>query len=215
MLGVMFGNKHSFYDLGIWLTKYPEISPPTPKTRFVDVPGKDGALNLSKVLTGHTMYNRRTMQLEFAILAPRMMWPDVHSEIMDALHGMEMSIILDDDQEYMYTGTLAVEAYDPGKVTSGVTITADLDPYKKRLTDTIKSFTVNGSRTTSISVERMPTVPVIAASSAMTMTFGGVTYAIQAGENEYPDVILRHDQENAFTFTGSGDVSLKYREGRF
>jgi phage-related protein len=215
MLGVMFGKKHSYYDLGIWLTKYPEISPPTPKTSFVDVPGMDGALNLSKVLTGHTMYNRRTMQLEFAILAPRVMWPDVHSEIMDTLHGQEMSIILDDDPEYMYTGTLAVQAYDPGKVTSGVTITADLDPYKKRLKDTIKSFTVNGSKEATIRVERMPTVPVIAASAAMTMTFGGKSYSLTAGANEFDDVILRHDQVNAFTFTGSGDVSLSYREGRF
>lgn len=215
MLGVMFDKKHSYYDLGLWLTKYPEISPPTPKTRFVEVPGMDGALNMSKILTGHTMYNRRTMQLEFAILAPRVMWPDVHSEIMDTLHGQEMSIILDDDPEYMYTGTLAVQAYDPGKVTSGVTITADLDPYKKRLKDTIKSFTVNGTKTAAISVERMPTVPVIAASIAMTMTFGGVTYAIKAGENEFPDVIMRSGDYNTFTFTGSGDVSLKYREGRF
>lgn len=215
MLGVMFGKEHSYYDLGLMLTRYPDISPPVPKTKYVDVPGKDGALNMSRTLTGYMQYHRRTMQLEFAILAPRMMWPDLHSEIMDKLHGQEVSIVLDDDKEYMYTGTLAVEAYDPGKVTSGVTITADLDPYKKRLTDTIKSFTVDGSKTAAISVERMPTVPVIAASAAMSMTFGGVTYAIQAGKNEFPDVIMRSGDYNTFTFTGSGDVSIKYREGRF
>ena len=215
MLGVMFDKEHSYYDLGLMLTKYPDISPPVPKTKYVDVPGKDGALNLSKTLTGHMLYNRRTMQLSFAILAPRKLWPDIHSEIMDKLHGQDMSIVLDDDPEYMYTGTLAVEAYDPGKVTSGVTITADLDPYKVRLKDTIKSFTVNGSKAASIRVERMPTVPVIAASAAMSMTFGGVTYALEAGENEFPDVIMRSGAYNTFTFTGSGDVSLKYKEGRF
>lgn len=215
MLGVMFGNKHSFYDQGLWLTKYPNISPPEPKRKLVDVPGKDGALDMSRTLTGFMQYNRRTMQLEFAIMAPRMMWPDIHSDIMDRLHGMEMSIILDDDPEYCYTGTLAVDEYDPGKVTSGVVITADIEPYKKKLKDTIRSFVVNGSLTAAISVERMPTVPVIAASNAMTMEYGGVTYTLAAGENEFPDVILRHDQENAFAFTGSGDVSLAYREGRF
>ena len=215
MLGVMFDKEHSYYDLGLMLTKYPDISPPVPKTKFVDVPGKDGALNLSKTLTGHMLYNRRTMQLSFAILAPRKLWPDIHSEIMDKLHGQDMSIVLDDDPEYMYTGTLAVEAYDPGKVTSGVTITADLEPYKKRILDTITAFTVDGTRTAAITVERMPTVPVIAASAAMSMTFGGVTYALEAGENEFPDVIMRSGAYNTFTFTGSGDVSLKYKEGRF
>lgn len=215
MLGVMFGNKHSYHDLGLLLTKYPEISPPATKTKLVEVPGMDGALDLSKVLTGYMQYNRRTIMMEFAIMAPRMTWPEIHSDIMDQLHGQDMSIILDDDPEYMYTGRLAVDAYDPGKVTSAVTITADIDPYKKRLKDTVRSFTVSGSQTASIRVERMPTVPVIVSSSAMIMTFGVKNYFLNAGENTFPDVILRHDKENAFTFAGSGDVSLKYREGRF
>lgn len=214
MLGVMFGNKHSFYDMGLWLTRYPDISPPTPKTKFVDVPGKDGALNLSRALTGFINYNRRTIQMEFAILAPRMMWPDIHSDIMDQLHGQEMSIILDDDPEYCYTGTIAVSGFDPQKVTSGVTITADIEPYKTRLTDTTRSFTVSGSLTAILSVERMPTAPKITASSDMAMTFGGVTYSLTAGVNEFPDVIMRSG-DNTFVFTGDGSVTFEYREGRF
>lgn len=214
MLGVMFNNIHSYHDLRLVLTGYPKISPAVPKRKLVEVLGMDGALDISRTLTGFMHYNRRTMQLSFAIMAPRALWPDIHSDIMDRLHGMEMNIILDDDPEYMYTGILTVEDYDPGKVTSAVTITADIEPYKKRLKDTIKSFTVNGSKA-AIRVERMPTVPLITASTAMSMTFDGVTYSLKAGENEFPDVILRHDQENAFTFTGSGTVALSYREGRF
>jgi hypothetical protein len=215
MLGVMFGDKHSFYDLGIWLTKYPDISPPVPKTKLVEVPGMDGALDLSRTLTGYLHYNRRTMQLEFAILAPRGMWPDVHSELMDMLHGLETTITLDDDKEYMYTGRLSVAAFDPGKVTSGVMITADIEPYKKRIQDTITAFTVDGTRTAAITVERMPTVPEIAVSAPMTMTFGGKSYSLTAGANVFDDVIMRSGDYNTFTFTGSGDVSISYREGRF
>lgn len=215
MLGVMFGKKHSFYDMALWLTKYPAISPPTPKTKYVDVPGADGAINMSRVLTGHMQYERRIMQLEFVSMEPRMMWPEKHSEIMDALHGMDMSIVLDDDQEYMYTGTLSVSDIDPQKVHDGVTITANIEPYKLRRQTTKRTYKVDGSLETAIRVERMPTVPTITASSAMTMTFGGVSYPLSAGENLIPDVILRHDGDNTFTFTGSGDVTLEYREGRF
>ena len=214
MLGVKFGNKHSFYDLGLLLTRYPEISPPAPKTRLVDVPGMDGALDMTKILTGYTQYNRRTMQLEFTIMAPRLAWPDVHSDVMDALHGLETTIILDDDPDFCYTGTLAMQAYDPGKVTSGVVIMADLSPYKTRTVMTKRSFTVSGSLTATITSMRMPTVPTITASTAMTMTFGGKAYSLKAGENTFDDVILRHG-ENTITLTGTGTVTFTYKEGRF
>ncbi len=215
MLGVKFGDKHSFYDLGLWMTGYPQISPPAPKIRMVDVPGMDGALDMTKVLTGYTQYNRRTMQLEFAIMAPRLAWPDVHSDVMDALHGQEMSIILDDDPDFCYTGVLSVSGFDPQKVTSGVTITADLSPYKTRIAMTKRSFTVSGSLTATITTMHMPTVPTITASTAMTMTFGGKTYSLKAGENTFDDLILRRNQKNTFTFAGSGTVTLTYKEGRF
>lgn len=214
MLGVKFGNKHSFYDLGLWLTGYPQISPPTPKTRFVDVPGRDGALNMTKVLTGYTQYNRRTMELEFVSMDPRLTWPDVHSDIMDTLHGLETTITLDDDPDFCYTGVLSVSGFDPQKVTSGVTVTADLEPYKTRIAMTKRSFTVSGSMTAVVANMRMPTVPTITASSAMTMAFGGKTYSLKAGENTFDDVILRLG-ENAFNLTGTGTVTFTYKEGRF
>ena len=214
MLGVTIGDKHSYHDMKLILTAYPEISPPKEKTKLVEVPGLDGALDLSRVHTGYMQYHRRSMWLEFAILAPRARWPQIHSDIMDALHGEEMTIILDDDPEYGYTGRLSVDAFDPQKVTSGVTITADIEPYKKRLKNTAKSYTVSGSLTANIVTERMPTVPTITSSAAMTMTHGGKFYSLKAGANTFPDVILRAGK-NTLTFSGKGTISLEYREGRF
>ena len=214
MLGVTFGNKHSLHDMGLWLMKYPDITPPVPKIKTVDVPGSDGALDLSRVLTGSMTYNRRTITMEFAIIKPRWMWPEIHSSVMDALHGMEMDIILDDDPEYSYTGTVSVSGYDPQKVTSAVTIRADVEPYKTRISVTRRSFSVSGSLETTITGGKKPVVPIITASSAMQMTFGGTTYTLASGENTLPGVVLR-EGGNALTFTGSGSVTLEYREGRF
>lgn len=214
MLGVTFGDKHSFHDLGLWLKKYPEITPPVPKTKYAEVMGMDGALDLSKVLTGHMQYHRRTITMVFSILGKRDEWPEKHSEIMDSLHGEEMDLILDDDPEYCYTGTLSVSAFDPQKVTSGVTITMDAEPYKTRIETTTKSFTVSGSLTATIDGSRKPVIPTITASSAMQMTFGGAVYSLARGDNILPDVVIRKGR-NTFVFTGSGTVAFKYREGRF
>lgn len=215
MLGVLLGDKHSFHDYGLWMKSYPVITPPTIKSKYVDVPGADGALDLSRALTGHPLYNRRTITMEFTITAPRVEWPDVHSRIMDDLHGQEVSIILDDDPEYCYTGVISVEGYDPQKVTSGVKILADVEPYKTKLEPTRRTFTVDGSLTTSITVMRKPVIPVITASADMEMTYGATTVDLLAGESIFPDLILRKGVENTFTFKGSGSVTFEYREGRF
>ena len=214
MLGVMFGSRHSFYDMDLLLKRYPKISPPLPRIKKVEVPGMDGELDISKALTGHLQFNRRTIEMEFTIMGPREEWPETHSEIMDALHGEEMEIVLDDDPEYCYTGTLSVSGFDPQKVTSGVTITADVEPYKTRREATRLTFTASGSLTETIIGKRKPVCPLITASAAMQMTFGGVTYALAKGENLFPDVVIRNG-ENTFTFKGTGSVTLEYREGRF
>ena len=214
MLGIMLDDKHSFHDLKLWLKSYPKISSPTPKTKFVDVPGADGALNMSKTLTGYMHYNRRTFTAEFTIIAPRAHWPEIHSEILDLLHGREMSISLDDDPEYCYTGLVSVQDPDPDKVTSSITITADVEPYKTRREDTHKTVNVNSSAVLTITGSRMPTVPKIWSSTAMSMAYGGKTYALASGDNLFPDVIIR-EGSNTFTFTGSGTVTLEFREGRF
>lgn len=214
MLGITFGDKHSFYDLKLWLRSYPAISPPKPKRKQVEVLGLDGMLDLSKTLTGYMLYERRTITMEFNILAPRAQWPEIHSEIMDMLHGAEMDVILDNDPEFCYTGTLTVDAFDPQQAVSIVKITADVEPYKKKLEVTRRSYTVSGSLTTVIATMRMPVIPLITASDAMQMTFGGRTFDLLPGDNTLPDVILQED-ESIVTFTGSGTISMEYREGRF
>lgn len=216
MLGVMFGEKHSFHDIGLMLRKYPEISPPSPVIKQIEVPGMDGLLDISKILTGYLLYKRRTIRMEFSILAPREEWPEKHSEIMDALHGEEMEIVLDDDPDYFYTGRLIVEGYDPEKVTSSVTITADVEPYKTKKERRIFMVSVDGSKKVLITVSKKPVIPTITAmiDSNITMHFGGNSYQLLPGENIFPDVVLRNG-ENPFTFEGNGIASLEWKEGRF
>lgn len=215
MLGVTIGNHHTFHDLGLLLKGYPKITPPKAKVRFVDVPGADGALNVSRVLTGFMLYERRTISMEFNILEERDLWPEIHSSVMDELHGLELEIILDDDPEFFYTGIVSVDDYDPQNVTSGVRITADVEPYKTRIEPTKRSFDVSGSLAAKLITMRKPVCPVITASAAMQMIFGGRTYSLAVGKNTFPDVILRSGADNSFTFKGDGSVTLEYREGRF
>ena len=50
MIGVTFGDKHSFDDFGIYLTSK-TINPPEPQTNTISVPLRDGSIDLTESLT--------------------------------------------------------------------------------------------------------------------------------------------------------------------
>ena len=49
-----FGDRvlKSYDDFGLIQKSAPEVTPPAPKTNYVDVPGANGSIDLSEALTG-------------------------------------------------------------------------------------------------------------------------------------------------------------------
>lgn len=131
MRGVTFGNKHTYFDWGLMLTKAPEISSPEPKTHYVDIPGAHGAMDLTEALTGKVQYKNRKLSLEFTIRADRESWSALYSEILAELHGQLKEITLDDDPSHHYKGRVTVG--DPVRENEHVTVkmTAEVEPFKK------------------------------------------------------------------------------------
>ena len=62
MDGVTFGTKHSYRDWGLLLKSRPVISPPSPKTVYVDIPGSNGVIDLTESLTGDVKFDNRTIK---------------------------------------------------------------------------------------------------------------------------------------------------------
>lgn len=130
MQGVKFNNKHTYWDWGLLLREAPVVSPPEPKTKFVDVPGADGSLDLTQKLTGKVVYEMRNITCKFTMMAPRDRWPSLYSEILEHLHGKVVEITLDNDQDYFYTGRAEIKDWNPGQVVAELTIKAKVAPYK-------------------------------------------------------------------------------------
>lgn len=214
MRGVTFDNKHSYHEWHLMFKSRPVISPPTPKTKYVEVPGADGALDMTNTLTGYTQYKNRKISFEFVIVAGRASWPAIYSDIMDTLHGNTVNIIFDDDPLYAYRGRITVGKWDAEKKTATLTMTAEVEPFKIDLFATTKSLTVNGNGSVTVLGARKPAVPVVTVSSDMQLAFRGSTYTLTAGENRIPEIVIRQG-ENKFDFTGNGTVSIEYRGGRF
>lgn len=133
MLGVLFGDKHTYWDWGLILKSYPDISPPAPKTKIIQVPGSDVVIDLTETLTGGVVYEPRTLSFEFTLMDKRSQWPTTYSDILESLHGRRMDIVLDDDPDYCYTGRVAVDSLDADKRTATLRITAEVEPYKREI----------------------------------------------------------------------------------
>lgn len=134
---VTFGNKNSWEDWNLAPSYRPFFSPPKVKKNVIDIPGSNGSLDLSTAITGYPLYENRTGTLEFYILnswnsevEKEIPWYILYSDIMNYLHGKEMTAILEDEPDYMYYGSFTVEAFTPGENNSKITIGYDLYPFK-------------------------------------------------------------------------------------
>lgn len=133
MNGVMFGTQHSFYNWNLLLTAPAKVSTPEPIKHEVEITGTSKVVDLQQLLTGRVNYKRRKLEARFVILEDRAAWEPIYNRILNYLHGKTMDIILDSDPEYAYHGTLQVETWDPQELEAYITITADVDPYKRAL----------------------------------------------------------------------------------
>lgn len=138
--GVTFGTKHTFNDWGLLPKSRPVISPPTPKTLYVDIPGADGLLDLTQALTQDVKYENRTITFEYTVLDARNRWSNIYSDILDYLHGQSMKIILDEDPTYYYMGRLHVNEWKSDKKTAVIVIEANVEPYKMNVDSTLDDW---------------------------------------------------------------------------
>lgn len=235
MNGVTFGTKHSYRDWGLYLKSRPVISPPTPKTVYVDIPGSDGVIDLTESLTGDVKFENRKMTFEFVVLDARSRWSNIYSEIMDYLHGQRMKIRLDEDPTYYYIGRLTVNEWKSDKVTSTITIEGNVEPYKMEMFSSLedwewdsfnfetgiirdyKEIKVDGSLTFTIEGRRKSVTPAFTVVSddgtGLKVRFNSVTYDLPDGTSRVLNIVIR-DGTNTLYFTGNGTVSIDYRGGR-
>lgn len=224
---IIISGKDTFNEWGLVPTSRPVINPPEPKTTYVDVPAGDGGLDYTDILLGRPPYGYREGSWEFAVRS-ELSWTEAYTSIMNYLHGVRHTIVLEDDPDYYYTGRLTVNAWKSEKEYSLITIDYKLDPFKKSLTEnddedwlwddlfnkTIRygTFQVKGQKYRNILYTGFrPTVPVITCSDSMTVEYNGSSFTLVAGDNTNNNLALMQG-ENIMLFKGNGIVTIRYRE---
>lgn len=175
MLGVTFGSKHSYNDWGIWLEDT-HINPPLPKRYIVDVPARNGLLDLTPELTPTIRFENRTLTFNFRVKAGD--WSTLVSQIYGDIHGRTLDVVSDLDPNWHWHGCVTVDDFSSDERTGRLVITVDADPFK--LSNTENSYTVNGNGTITCVVDRMEISPAFEIEAPTTVIYGDSSYVIES-----------------------------------
>lgn len=128
--GTDFGGIHSHHTLNL-IQQSVEVEPAEPKLNLIEIPGADGAVDMSEQPAGRVTYNTRKITWTFG-LYPGENWDAKHRQVSNALNGRKCNITLDTDPDYYYQGRLSVTKHKVDGVLRQITVVAICQPYKLR-----------------------------------------------------------------------------------
>ena len=212
--GTFFGGLHSHRDLHLIQQKL-DVQPAPPKVNLVDVPGADGAKDLSTQPAGRVVYGDRKITWTFA-LYPGEDWDRKHREVSNALNGLACDIVLDTDPDYYFQGRLTVKKYKTDGLLRQITVEATCRPYMMKVVETkIVADLTTTSKTLALVNERKVVIPTITVTAATTLVWNGSSIVLAAGTHRIADIELQPGANllDAKVNSGTGKITVTYREG--
>ena len=204
---------------GPWTLSAWSLSPAEYQANYVEVPGRNGALDLSTALTdGEPRYNSRTLEATLERSDGTRLEREAAIETMiNWLDGWKMDIYLPDDELHYITGRVHVakEYNDPAH--AAVTITATVDPWRYNKNETAYHFmaemdaektallTNQGRRTV------VPLLEITGDSAQVLLTVGTASWSLGPGTYQLPDLVVRQGGTE-IKYQGSGELFFRYRE---
>lgn len=223
---------HTFDDYGLILNNA-YASPPVPKTTFIEIPGRDGSIDLTEALGG-VRFEDRYLYVELTDLNYKLSVGEAFAKLQRQIDGKRVKVILDKLPSYYFLGRV-ISFSDPEEngLAGTTTVTIRIEPYRYSIFDAndrwlwdpfnfltdmaidAGSYPVNGSLTKTINVGQNDVTPSITVSSDMTLEYEGRSYELKAGVIYSNLIELRGNENNILTFRGNGTVTIDYRGGRF
>lgn len=200
---------------GRWTLAGLELSSPTFQTNLVQIPGRDGPLDLSAALTGGApRYNSRTLKATLENSdGTRTERENRIREMIAELDGFRLQIWLPDDSEHYLLGRIHVVREYNDLAHAAVTVTATCDPwlYNNEETVHILTATTQAQKAIFVNTGRRTVVPVLVVTDSVDLIYGEHSWTLSAGTYQLPDFVLTYG-EHEVTYSGKGTVTVTYRE---
>lgn len=211
MRGILINNTiHTGNDLGLVLTSK-DLATPKVQTHKVEIPGRNGALDMSEALTGEPTYDNRTLKFSFFGDGSREEVLDL-IDIMTNYNGKWVTIIVEDLTDWYYEGRAEVSIKDKYRYVE-IDLTIDAQPFRQLVNPKLLSYTNVSALEISINNEGVSIIPTITVSTDTTIVNGDKTYTLSTGTYESEDLILKNGI-NKWTVTTTGIITISYREAK-
>lgn len=189
------------------------ITPPEPKTNYVNIDGMDGTLDLSEVLTGEPTYKDRVITATF--------WTDngnrserekLFRDITAALHGRKIQIIEPDDTDHYFIGRVVINSNKNVLAYLEFSITITCEPWRYAIDDITTPVSVSKPINVVMSNNGVKTVcPTITVVGTVTITYNDLEVKLNDGTYKLSHIKLKRGN-NILSLSGSGTVIITYRE---
>lgn len=204
---------NTWYDWRSYLTAK-DVTPPEPKTNYVELDGMSGTLDLSESLTGEITYEDRTVTATFWTCEGSFKERErLLQRVVASLHGKKIKIVEPDDPDHYFYGRVKVKSRKNILPYAEYSIEAICEPWRYALEDTIRTVEVNGN-TASVVIHNngVKTVcPDITVTGSVEISYKGGSTTLTEGSYKISDIRL-YQGSNIVGVSGTGTVTFTYKE---
>lgn len=208
---------------GPWTLAACQFSEPEKQTNIVQIPGRDGVIDLMAGLTdGEPRYNARTLTVRLECSERNRAYrTELIDELVNLLDGFTFRIILPDDPLRYIRGTIATAVEYNDVNHCAVTITATCDPWRVSLgsvtydlpASAVEQSVIlrnNGRRRVTPSIAAYAASP---AALSITISCGHFSAVIEDNRvREYDELRMGYHDTLILAYKGSGTLHITWRE---
>lgn len=210
----VFDNFNTYYDWNSILTSK-TIDPPEAKTKYVDIDGMSGSLDLTESLAGEVTYKDRSVSASFwTNTGNRAERENLMCEIISQLHGKKIKIVEPDDPDHYFYGRAKVSIKKNIIPYSEFSIDCTCEPWRYAIEETVRRLDIDSQVVTNMIFHNKGVktlCPDIIVDGYVDIIYDGVKTSLTAGSYRITDLKLRQGS-NIVGVSGIGSVTFKYRE---
>lgn len=203
---------------GPWTLSSWSLTAAEHRSQYVQVPGRDGDLDLSTALTdGTPRYGSRTLTATLERSdGTRLEREAAIDTMINWLDGWRMDIRIPDDDAHYLQGRVHVARVYNDPAHAAVSISAVCDPWRYNNYETVVRLTagddpVEARLTNSGRRTVVPHLTISGDSASVLLVYGTYSWQLGAGTYQLPDLVVPQGGV-AIAYSGVGELSFTYRE---
>ena len=227
---------HTLNDWNLALGNNNYIGDQEMETTYIQVPGRNGLIDASEVISGRRIYTKRALSFELGGVNPRLNWDGIISGLRNNVNGRVCRLTIDNDTAYYWRGRVYINGFDRFRDLGTLKLDVPVaDPYKYDVLSSADPWlwdpfnfetgviiqqdakVITGSGSITIPHGHMPTCPQFVVSSVISAPFTVVSeaksYELTTGTNTIPAILVGGEDDVVLNFNGSATVQVVYRGG--